>query len=800
MIVKSRVISYNPNELSPMKYLAAPLCALLLLTACTQSPQKLIATANKYHARHKYKEASILYQKAILRDKTSAEAYYLEGLNLIDDHDPVNAVKYLRRAVDLNPNNVDAETKLAEIYLSAYASNPSHFKAILPEIQELTNKILAHDPNSFDGMRLEGLLALANKNLPEALKDFARANEIKPYSPEVVGWYAAALVQDQKTDQAIALVKDTLAHNPKWSAGYDFLFLQYSHANDKQQAEAVLREHIAKDPHNALAIAALANYLLSQNRFEEAQATMQTVLNDKAAFPAGHALMGDFYVRAKKYDLALQQYQAGASENPKDALPYQERMVDAYLLMGQRQQAMDLAKTLADRNPDNVPVNETYARLLLNSGNSGDVKTAVNKLKVLAEKNPNNPDIHLDLAHGYFEINQTDQALNEAQETITEEMKQRVPHQQVLIPARLIAGRIYEDRGDHSKALEMTDSVLRVEPLNPDAQLIRDRAWFATGQVDQAQADLESLLQRYPQMNDARVVLGDIYLSKNDFNKASIEYLDAWKANPPDIRGFLGLQTVKVKEGKAGEAVQAMQQLVDKNPKVPAFRYQLANFQVQAGLQALHSNAAQGKAYLEQAADNYKEILKSTTNSADVWLHLGAVQRALGQQDAALASFEQASAADPHNAQALLSEGMLLGDLGKQKEAEAAYNKVLGIDPENPVALNNLAFINAEKGSNLDQAESFAERAKQEAPNSPDISDTLGYVYYRKNLNSAALSIFKQLVEQQPNNPTYRLHLAMALLKQGNKQEARSEAEKALKNATEAQQQNQIRSFVNQIG
>ena len=57
-----------------MKYLAVlvPLCALLLSTGCTQSPEKLVATANKYHAKKKYKEASILYQKAIAKDKTYA--------------------------------------------------------------------------------------------------------------------------------------------------------------------------------------------------------------------------------------------------------------------------------------------------------------------------------------------------------------------------------------------------------------------------------------------------------------------------------------------------------------------------------------------------------------------------------------------------------------------------------------------------------------------------------------------------------------------------------------------------------
>ena len=137
--------------------------------------------------------------------------------------------------------------------------------------------------------------------------------------------------------------------------------------------------------------------------------------------------------------------------------------------------------------------------------------------------------------------------------------------------------------------------------------------------------------------------------------------------------------------------------------------------------------------------------------------------------------------------------------MGKKKEAGDAYNKVLGIDPDNALALNNLAFLNAETGSNLDQAMTMAERAKKRAPNSPSISDTLGFVYYQKNLNSEALQIFKQAVQDDPQNSTFHFHLAMALLKQGDRQGARDEAQKAMKNAA-PDQQNKIKSFVNQIG
>jgi uncharacterized protein HemY len=113
--------------------------------------------------------------------------------------------------------------------------------------------------------------------------------------------------------------------------------------------------------------------------------------------------------------------------------------------------------------------------------------------------------------------------------------------------------------------------------------------------------------------------------------------------------------------------------------------------------------------------------------------------------------------------------------------------------------MNNMAFLNAQDGENLDQAVTLAEKAKQRFPNSPDISDTLGFVYYKKSMNTQALQIFKDLVAAHQDNPTFHLHLAMALEKSGNKQAARDEAQKALQLSQPAQQE-QIKSFLNRLG
>ncbi len=782
-----------------MKYSSAcaAICALVLLAGCSQSPEKLLTAANKYHQNKKYQEASILYRKVILKDKTNAEAYYREGLNLLDQAKVSEAASYLRRAVDLRPSNTDAAVKLSEIYLAAYSQDPKKFRTLLSDVRDLDKKILLQKADSFDGLRIEGLLQIADKQYDKAVVALARANQINPHARNLVGWYAEALVANNNLPQAMSLMEDMVANDKTFGPGYDFLFLQHGRAGERDKAEAVLRERVKNDPKNPVGYQNLASYLLASNRTAEAETLMRQILGDKS-FTNGHELVGDFYVRAKKYDQALAEYQQGEKEDPKNSVKYQERIVALHAYSGRTDQASQMAKELAEKNPKNLSASEMYASLLLQSGNTADATKSLAELKKLAANNPTDPVLHLDLARAYFGLNDRDKALSEALEAMQTERKTN-PRVGVIVPARIVAARVYADRGSYPKAMEQANMALSMQPGNPDASLIRARALIGINDMEKALPELEELVKKFPQMNDARLQLGGLYLAQRQYDKAEEQFQVVSKATPPDIRGFLGIQTVRLATGKSAQAVQAMQDLVDKNPTNVAYRYQLANFQGTAASMGRASNSTHSQQLVQQAADNYKEILKTTPKSADVWLRLGVMQRDLGQFDASLASFEQAASADPNNAQAFLNKALLLEATGKKTEAHDAYNKVLVLQPENALALNNLAYLNADSGKNLDQAMTFAQRAKQKAPDNPDVSDTLGYVYYQKNLNSEALRIFRQNVQDHPQNSMFHFHLAMALLKQGDKEGARQEATKALTNAV-PEQQDKIRSFVNQIG
>jgi tetratricopeptide (TPR) repeat protein len=784
---------------------------LLLAASCSQSPEKLLAEANKYHDNKKYEEASILYQKVLAKDKTNAEAYYRLGLNALEQGKGNEAAQALRRAVDLKPSNTDATVKLAEIYLLAYQGSPKAGKSLSDDLNQLDAKLLQQNPNSFEGLRIQGLIAaIVNKDAAKAEESFSRANAIQPYSPALVDAYSQVLLEEKKTDQAIALITGTLEHNKTWEAGYNRLLAVYESTGQKDKLEALFQQHLAADPKSASAILGYAYYRLRNGDFAGAEQLMQRLSKDPKTFPGAPMYLGDFYVRARKLDQATASYQQGKKDDPKDAVAYDLKLIELQAATNHLPEAARMAKDLAEKNPTSAPATELYAELLLRTTAPAGAAQMTEQIKKMVDANPANTVLRFDLAKGYLASNDRAKCLASLQQVVGDAQKDNQKTgraQPALLPAELLEARIYQEQGGldgNAKALELASSIINSGGnKKPDllfgAKIVRDRVLISTGKAPEAQTDLEQMLKLFPNMLEAHLLLGDAHLAQRQLEAATLEYEAAAKGTPPDRRALIGIQNVKLLSGHAVEAVQAIQELAAKSPADLSWEYELARFQDAAASAPSSLDMAARKQLLQQAADNYKKILAVNPSAGEMWMRLGAIQEKLSQSDAALASFEQAAAVNPKNADALLDQALLLEVLNRKKEAVDMYNKVLNITPDNPLALNNLAMITAEGGGNLDQAQTYAERAKKGAPDSPDVADTLGYVYLRKNLNTQAAEIFRQNVQQHPQNPAFHFHLAMALLKTGDKQGAREQASKALQGAP-PNMQSQIKTFMGQIG
>ena len=95
----------------------------------------------------------------------------------------------------------------------------------------------------------------------------------------------------------------------------------------------------------------------------------------------------------------------------------------------------------------------------------------------------------------------------------------------------------------------------------------------------------------------------------------------------------------------------------------------------------------------------------------------------------------------------------------------------------------------------------MAQRARQLLTTPmPEVSDTLGWIYLKKNLPDNALEIFRDLVAKQPHIATYRLHLGMALAMKGDKVRALQELKKALEDSANEQEKKDIKERIAKLG
>jgi tetratricopeptide (TPR) repeat protein len=105
------------------------------------------------------------------------------------------------------------------------------------------------------------------------------------------------------------------------------------------------------------------------------------------------------------------------------------------------------------------------------------------------------------------------------------------------------------------------------------------------------------------------------------------------------------------------------------------------------------------------------------------------------------------------------------------EEAEQTYTQALTADPNNETAANNLAFILAEQGKDLNKARDLAQMARKKQPENPNTADTLGWVYYKLGNTLLAKDQLLFAVGKQPETGVFQYHLGM-IYKQ-NKQNPR---------------------------
>jgi tetratricopeptide (TPR) repeat protein len=757
---------------------------LLLLAACNTDPKaasrKYVDNGNKYFNRGKFKEASIMYRRALNKDGRYGEAWYRLGLTNLQLGIPLEAARSFSRARELDPANTDAVVKLADLELLFYIANPGSNRQILSDVKDLDQQLLKKDPKSYDGLRIAGYLALVQKDVKAAIGQFEAANQVKPDQPELVLSLVQALFADKQNDAAEKYAKQLIDKQKTYGPMYDALYYYYVRNNHPDLGEEVLKKKIDNNPTAGPYLLQLALHYYMTKRQPEMAATMARLTSNPKTYPDGHLVAGDFYLRIRDLDDALKQYDLGQKEDGKNKRTYQKRMVEVLGTEGKHDEATKIVDALLKQDPKDSDVIAMHASLLLQSGDRRQIKTVIAELQPLVAKTPKNATLHYNLGRAYMSASDSqnlDQARIHFQEAIKLEPR--------YTPARLALGELQLAHGETSSAVQTADEVLRADPTNLPARLMRSNALMRLGEGDKAREEIATELKMFPKSNEVVFQLGQLEFTEKNYKQAEAAFQALLQANDP--RGLPGIMETKVAQSQWDQAIEIAQKQLKQAPDRADYRLSLAKIYFRAGRYA-------------EAASQYQMLIDKNPKIADLYVRLGESKGNGKDMNGAIEAFRKAKEIDPANYLPVLELALLYNRTGRDEEARKTYEEVIKLQPDNVEALNNLAYIKADNGVDLDQALAYAQRAQQKRPNDPNVIDTLALIYIHKNLTDDSLRMLRDLVSKTPNNATFHLHLALALYQKGDRPEAKKELETALRNKPNDRDQSRIKELMAKVG
>lgn len=174
----------------------------------------------------------------------------------------------------------------------------------------------------------------------------------------------------------------------------------------------------------------------------------------------------------------------------------------------------------------------------------------------------------------------------------------------------------------------------------------------------------------------------------------------------------------------------------------------------------------------ESAITHLEAASSKRPESAELIMSTAGLYEQIGQYKKAVAILEEAYPRFEENEKMGFQLGALLDKAGDFDGSIKVMRKILAQNTNNAHALNHIGYSYAERGINLEEAESMLKKAVQLAPDNGFIVDSLGFVYFQMKKYKKAQELLERANKLAPNQPIILEHLADTYQKLGNKNQA----------------------------
>jgi tetratricopeptide (TPR) repeat protein len=704
---------------------------LILGASCTRSPEErhasFLASGKKQLAAKDYHRAILDFHNAIQAKPKDAEAHYQLALAYLEVDRFKEAIPTLQQAVTLDPKHSAAQLKLSELMIS------SRDQELVKDAEARIQKILTDNPGDEDA-----LFTLA-----------------------------AARSQTGQLAETEKILNQTLTRSPAHLKSALALALLKVSQRDLAGAEQILQKSVAQTPGAADAAVALGTLYAASGKWEASETQLSRAIQLQPEHAGAWNTLGAVQVRSGKIREAEQTYKRAASlPHPEQALVY----VSFLIQQNRRPAAIAELERMVKENRNNriarsaliagyLAMNRgAEAETILNDAlkaNSKDLQALLQRSQIYLRSNKYDAaEADLDQAAG---IDPASAQLHYLRAKVFRSkgdyhrQKQELFETLRLAPSSLTTrfelARALVDSNETKSALQTLDGAPPSQRSTLPFVVVRNWVVIASGDRQTARNVLDAAL---PRVKTTELLLQDaiLKLSTNDLTGAQAALEPVLKLDPGDLRALSLLTQISIARNQRQTATDWIRQLVQQRPRAARLQIFWAQWLLENNQKA-EARQALAAAISADPKNTVSRLILATLDLQDQ------------KPDQAREHLTATFSINPRNTDTLMLFARLEESNANRAKAIEHYRTVLAIDTRHVGALNNLAYALSRDPSRLDEALSMAQKAKELDSNSPQVRDTLGWIYYQKGMYGMAARELEGALALNAQ-PVIQLHLGLA--------------------------------------
>jgi len=788
-------VSFVQSNLTKL-YFPVLLVSAMMLSAC-DSPEE---SAENHLQKGKELLDKGEYDKAILELKTSAqgsdqrsETYYYMALLDEKNKNFKSMRENLKKALELEPNNIDARQKLGKVSL---------FFGDLENALEQANFILQSMPSSEEAKLLRATVFIRQKENGAASEIIESVLSVNPKNIDALALKTAQAFENNKLDEALKLIETVIGIDEK---NLPLRMLRIKIFAKQSNYDAVIEEYktlINFYPDAENFKLGLASIYSMTDKLQSAEMLLREIIDKKSDKVESKIILLEF-LNAKSKERVSDEYQsmlAGMEGNSKGMLELSKWMlVSGYIDAAEK--GLEKIVAIEKNNSIGLTAQTILAEVNINKKQYDQAEAAISAIL-----NQNSEFLEANLLKAQLLLinNKVDDAIDLLNKVVWTKNDSD--------NAFMLLGQAYTLKKDRKQADKNYKQALELNPANLKALMPVYDGYIQANQKETARQFLEKALKVKPAQAMLLSYKAELDISEKRWDEAqeTVQRVALFSKNK-SIPLFLQANILQGK-GQYAEAVKLYERLLNEFPGhlnslvnlVRSYEGLKQREKSVSFLEELHDKHKQDLTLVGVLSDLYiadkkydkaKQLITNQIkllpdNSVSLYLALAKIEASSQKSiDGAKQVYLQGLQANPDDPQLLFALGGLYEQLNDKKAARSVYEQIIEKNPDNVTATNNLAslLIESDQKEDLEKGLNMAMRFKD--TENVYLQDTYAWALVKNGKVKEGLAILESLIVKEPKMAELRYHLGHAHFINGNKATALVELKQAIALA-ESQQRN----------